>query len=96
MSKYFFHIDDGTPPIEHEALEADSLADAKCQAVKLAGQMICDAADGFWDRQEWKLTAADEKGLTLFSLEFVGTEAPAVTAMRPASVTPAYSLSASA
>ena len=83
MSKYYFHIDDGTPPLEHEAVEAENLVDAKCQAVKLAGQSICDAAADFWDKEDWKLTATDENGLTLFSLHFVGIEAPATRAQRP-------------
>jgi hypothetical protein len=79
MSQYFFHIDDGTPPLEHEAVEAATLEDAKCLAVKLAGQSICDAAGGFWDMEEWRLTATDEAGLTLFSLHLAGIEAPCIS-----------------
>ena len=83
MSKYFFHINDGTPPIEHEAVAAENIVEAKCLAVKLAGQSICDAAGDFWGMEEWKLTATDENGLTLFSLDFVGIEAPAVQLLTP-------------
>ena len=79
MPRYFFHIEDGSIVHDDEGTELKDLAVAKCEAVKLAGQMICDAAGDFWDREEWKLTAADEDGLTLFCLQFFGTEAPAVT-----------------
>lgn len=78
MPRYFFHIDDGLSARDDEGTELRDLAVAKCEAVKLAGQLICDTAGGFWDRQEWKLTATNEEGLTLFCLHFVGIEAPAV------------------
>jgi hypothetical protein len=77
MSRYFFHIEDGLPVQDDLGVELDTLTQAKCEAVRLAGQSICDAAGHFWDREEWKLTATDEGGLTLFILQFVGTEAPA-------------------
>lgn len=35
---------------------------------------------GFWDRSGWKLTVADGRGLTLFSLVLVGIDAPAAQA----------------
>jgi hypothetical protein len=77
MPRYFFHIEDGTILHDDEGTELKDLAVAKCEAIKLAGQMICDSAGGFWDKEEWKLTATDEDGLTLFCLHFVGIEAPA-------------------
>jgi hypothetical protein len=80
MPRYFFHIEDHSPVQDDEGIELDSLADAKCAAVKLAGQHICDAAGTFWDVQEWKLTATDEDGLTQFSLHFIGIEAPVIRA----------------
>jgi hypothetical protein len=52
-------------------VEAENLVEAKCLAVKLAGQSICDGANKFWDTEEWKLTATDEAGLALFTLHFV-------------------------
>jgi hypothetical protein len=78
MPRYFFHIEDGSIVHDDEGTELKDLAVAKCEAVKLAGQMICDAAGDFWDKEEWKLTATDEDGLTLFFLQFFGGESPAV------------------
>jgi hypothetical protein len=80
MTRYFFHIEDGVAAQDEEGIELATLAEAKCEAVKLAGQHICDAAGTFWDTEEWRLTATDETGLTLFVLQFVGMEAPVLHA----------------
>lgn len=77
MPLYFFHVDDGIVVHDEEGTDLKNAAVAKCEAVKLAGQMICESAGTFWDRQEWKLTATDDRGLTLFCLHFLGVEAPA-------------------
>ena len=75
MPRYYFHTEDsGADP---EGIELDSLAVAKCEAVKTAGAMICEAAGEFWDRSEWNMTVSDARGLTLFTLHFMGIEAPA-------------------
>jgi Domain of unknown function (DUF6894) len=80
MPRFYFHIEDGTTTQVAEVVEIDSLAAAKCEAVRFAGQMICDSAGRFWDTEEWKLTATDESGLTLFCLVFIGTDAPVIRA----------------
>ncbi|HEX8192036.1 MAG TPA: hypothetical protein VF552_03985 [Allosphingosinicella sp.] len=80
MTRYFFHIEDGHAAQDDEGIEFATLAEAKCEAVKLAGQHICDAAGTFWDTQEWLLTTTDETGLTLFALQFTGNEAPVLMA----------------
>jgi len=81
MARYFFHIEDGIIAQDEDGIELETLTDAKCEAVKLAGQHICDAAGTFWDKKEWRLTATDGNGLTLFALEFIGTEAPVIQAV---------------
>jgi hypothetical protein len=78
MTRYFFHIEDGSHVQDDLGVELENITEAKCEAVKLAGQSICDAAGHFWDKEEWKLIARDENGLTLFMLEVVGTEAAAI------------------
>ena len=88
MPRYFFHIDDGKSPRDIEGVELANLAEAKCEAVKTAGRLICDAAGDFWDRSEWNMNVTDRSGLTLFALHFMGVEAPAgrvVSFPRPAS-----------
>jgi hypothetical protein len=75
-----FHIDDHLTAQDDVGVELESLAAAKCEGVKLAGQHICDASGTFWDTGEWSLTASDESGLTLFTLHFLGMEAPVLRA----------------
>jgi hypothetical protein len=80
MPQYFFHIEDGTSAVDPDGFELKDLAEAKCEAVIMAGRMICDASKEFWDRAEWQMTVTDDTGLTLFMLDIIGTEAPASVA----------------
>ena len=76
MPRYFFNIDrDDDDTVGQEFAK---IAEAKCEAVKLAGKVICEDADGFWDTGDWGMTVTDEDGLTLFSLTLFGTEAASV------------------
>lgn len=77
MPCFHFNIDDGKAQPAFEAVELESLAVAKCEAVKLAGRIICESADQFWERAEWDMVVTDEGGMTLFELHFMGMEAPA-------------------
>jgi hypothetical protein len=76
MPRYHFHIDDGRSTRDGEGFDLADLAAAKCEAVQMAGRIICDDGGAFWDRGEWSMTVADSTGLTLFHLQIVGTEAP--------------------
>jgi hypothetical protein len=76
MPRYHFNVEDGQSTVDGGGTELESLEVAKCEAVKLAGRTICEAAGEFWDRSEWSMTVTDEDGLTLFTLHVVGTEAP--------------------
>jgi hypothetical protein len=74
MEKYHFDIDDGELSWDAEGTDLEDLASAKCEAVRMAGQVICDAAGSFWDRAEWKMTVRTGAGLVLFQLHILGTE----------------------
>ena len=80
MPRYFFHV--GGSSRDTEGVHLESLAVAKCEAVKLAGQLICESAGVFWDAQDFVMNVANEDGLTLFNLMFIGTEAAAISAPR--------------
>lgn len=77
MARYFFHVTNGVDR-DTEGVDLPTLAQAKCEAVKAAGEILCEESSAFWDSKEWGMTVTDAKGLTLFSLSFVGTEAPAI------------------
>ena len=78
MSRYFFHID-GCPR-DDEGCEISDLAKAKCEAVDMAGRVICEQSDTFWDKKEWGMTVTDGDDLTLFTLTFFATEGAAILA----------------
>ena len=71
------HVEHGP---EH-LVEAPGLAEAKCEALRYAGMLICDSADNFWDSAHFRMTVSDEAGLVLFALECIGTEAPAIRSL---------------
>ena len=80
MPLYHFNIDGSVEGPDRDGTELDSLEVAKCEAIKLAGQVICESAGRFWDRAEWSMTVTDERGLALFTLHVVGTESPSTHA----------------
>ncbi len=77
MARFFFHLDHAQ---DGEGRELETIADAKCEAVRYACNFVCAAADRFWDTGEFNLRATDDKGLVLFTLVLSGTEAPAIAA----------------
>jgi hypothetical protein len=79
MPFYQLHLNDEKAST---SFHADDLGEARCQATKMAGQIICDDARTFWDKAEWLLTVSDAGGLSLFQLQLIGTDAPVIS--RPA------------
>jgi hypothetical protein len=83
MARFYFHTNH---PAElsvqdDEGLEFANVHDAKCAAVKYAGQLLADVAEKFWETADFDLTVTDDSGLMLFSMRVVGSEAPAIRAM---------------
>jgi hypothetical protein len=81
MPTFIFHVK-GHP--DDQEMDLPDIATAKCEAVRFAGQLICDEADGFWDAAEFSLTVMDERRLILFSLTMLGQDAPALGVSPPA------------
>ena len=86
MDRYFFHLE-GQP--DDLGIELPSLAAAKCEAVRYAGNLICNEAERFWDTGEFSLTVTDCRNLTLFALTLIGTESPVTMAASAAEREPA-------
>jgi hypothetical protein len=76
MPRFYFHVDGGSR--DDGGCEIEDLAKAKCEAVDMAGRLICKDSDTFWERKDWGMSVTDEEGLTLFSLTFFATEAAAL------------------
>jgi hypothetical protein len=77
MPRYFFHVTNGVDR-DTEGVDLPTLAQAKCEAVKAAGEILCEESSAFWASKEWGMTVTNADGVTLFSLSFIGTEAPAI------------------
>lgn len=75
MPRYYFNVEGDLSP-DIEGVELADLATAKCEAVKVAGHIVCESAGDFWDKHEWQMTVTDETGLSLFTLHVFGTESP--------------------
>jgi hypothetical protein len=71
MPRYFFSIHDGRNIIDREGTELAGIAQARSDAVDLAGRTIAEMGDDFWtDEADWRMEVADETGKVLFELRF--------------------------
>ena len=77
MPTYHFDVQSGTNDCDRTVLECKDLAEAKGEALKLAGAATSDAAGTFWQEPEWMLIAKDDAGVTLFQLQVLGAEGTA-------------------
>jgi hypothetical protein len=73
--RYFFHLEHAT---DTDGVELESLAEAKCEAARRAGKLLCEVAERFRDSGEFNMSVSDENGLVLFTLVLSTIEAPAI------------------
>jgi hypothetical protein len=80
VARYFFHTNHPAERIlqDDEGMVFSNVQKAKAEAVVYAGRLLSDAAEHFWNNADFELIVTDAKGLILFTLRVVGTEAPAV------------------
>lgn len=78
MPLFHFNVCDGFDLPDVDGTELPDLRTARREAVRLAGRLLPEEADKFWDGQEWKLEVTDHAGLILFRLDFTATTAPAL------------------
>lgn len=75
MPTYHFHVEGD---LAYTGVDLNSVVEAKCEAARFAGQVLCDAASKFWTSAEFHLRVSDEHDLTLFTLSITSTDAPAI------------------
>ena len=79
MPRYVFNIADGNGA-QPLTLDLPDIRSARAEAVKAACRILCEDADAFWSQGgDWQMTVANEHGLTLFTLIFYATNAPAAS-----------------
>ena len=70
MPRYFFHVIDGRSIIDNEGLELAGLKEARIEAIQLAGAILRDEGDKFWNGGEWHMNVTDASGHSVLKLRF--------------------------
>ncbi len=73
MKRYHFKTDEQS---DVKGMELADLAAVKCEAAKVAGSIVCAAADDAWQRREWAVTVTDDFGVKVLELRILGTQGP--------------------
>jgi len=74
MSRYFFHVIDGSSELDSEGTELPDMVAVRSEAVRTAGEMLAsEDADLFRDHP-WQMSVVDESGATVLSLSFEAKE----------------------
>jgi hypothetical protein len=76
VPRYFFNQIDGQYKPDDEGLEFQSLDQARTEAVRYAGAVLCHEPDVVWEGDDFRVEVTDEKKLLLFTLIVVGVDAP--------------------
>jgi hypothetical protein len=79
MPRYFFNVVDGVSLPDPDGVELPDLRTARIEAIRFSAQCLSEAADSFWDSEEWRLNVTDDHGLILFYLQISGMHAPAAS-----------------
>jgi hypothetical protein len=70
MPRYFFHVVDGHNITDNEGTEFPNLRHARAEAIRLAGAILRDEGDTFWDGTEWHMNVTDVAGQSVLKLRF--------------------------
>lgn len=76
MPRFHFNVHDGISLPDKEGSDHADIPAARRQAIRLAGDLLRDQGEIFWNGQEWEVEVTNEHGLILFGILFVATEAP--------------------
>jgi hypothetical protein len=74
MPRYFFHVIDGRDIIDNEGSELTNLKEAWVEVIQLAGTILRDEGDKFWDGSEWHMNVTDASGLSVPKLCFAAQD----------------------
>jgi hypothetical protein len=70
MPRYFFHVMDGRNIIDHDGTELSGLREARAEAIRMAGAILRDEGDQFWNGTEWQMNVTDLSGQSVLKLRF--------------------------
>jgi hypothetical protein len=78
MSRFFFHVEHVKVVKDEAGSDHQNVDAAKLHAVKKFAEILAETPQVFWDSDIFRMTVAKADGLVLFTLEMVGSLAPAV------------------
>ena len=70
MPRYYFHVIDGREIIDSEGTELADLRQARIEAIHLAGSILRDEGDEFWNGEQWHMNVTDASGQSVLKLHF--------------------------
>jgi hypothetical protein len=78
MPRYFFHLTSSYDKPDAEGTELEDLDAARCHAVKLIADVLCDSPREYWKAEIYRVTVTDESRLILFTVEMISMDAAAI------------------
>jgi hypothetical protein len=79
MPRFYFHLENTVTPVRDTVgAELDSVEAAKCHAVTIIAEALCEHPKGFWEAETYQITVTDEYGLTLFMVCMMSVVAPVI------------------
>ena len=73
MPRYFFHVHDGFDLPDETGTEFPDIVAVRFAAVTVAGEIIRDLGESFWEIEAWRLDVTDEGGQHVLTLNFSGS-----------------------
>jgi hypothetical protein len=61
---------DGRDIIDNEGSELANLKEARVEAIQLAGAILRDEGDKFWNGEEWHMNVTEASGRSVLKLRF--------------------------
>ena len=78
MRRYHFNVRDGHYQADVEGVEMPTLAHARREAVRKAGEILMVRPNTFWTGTEWFVEVTDDAGALLFRVKFQAENIEAV------------------
>jgi hypothetical protein len=76
MPVYHFNVQDGSNTPDRHGTDLPNLWAARREGVMLAGRVLLDGPDKFWESTDWHVDVTNAAGLILFRLDFSATDSP--------------------
>lgn len=78
--RFFFNLAGAVYDPDNEGYELASLADARIQAARFAGEYLRDRPEVAWRGEEFRVEVTDSNRLILFTFIAFGVDAPVLNA----------------